>query len=184
MTASRGIRFQPTPERLRAIAEAYRQEQAIYRTARRMKCSYRTVRRALEANGIRPLSQSEAQSGPRNPSWRGGRILVGRYWYIHRPSHPHATGNGYVAEHRLLMEGVLGRTLLPGEVVHHKDGNPRNNDPANLELFASNGEHLSHELKGRAPRRSEDGMRRVREGGRRGGKSPRRNRRPKNDGPA
>lgn len=36
--------------------------------------------------------------------------------------------------HRLLMEAKLGRRLKTSEYVHHKDGNPRNNDPSNLEL--------------------------------------------------
>lgn len=37
-------------------------------------------------------------------------------------------------EHRLVMEDTLGRKLEPGELVHHKDGNKRNNHPDNLEL--------------------------------------------------
>jgi len=36
--------------------------------------------------------------------------------------------------HREAMEKKLGRKLKPGEVVHHKDENKRNNDPNNLEL--------------------------------------------------
>lgn len=34
--------------------------------------------------------------------------------------------------HRVVAEQKLGRPLRPGEVVHHLDGNPRNNDPQNL----------------------------------------------------
>ena len=29
-----------------------------------------------------------------------------------------------------------------GEVVRHKDGNPSNNDPDNLEIFSSQSEHM------------------------------------------
>ena len=36
--------------------------------------------------------------------------------------------------HREVMEQKLGRELKPGELVHHKDENKRNNDPDNLEL--------------------------------------------------
>jgi len=33
-------------------------------------------------------------------------------------------------EHRVVAERILGRALLPGEIVRHRDGNARNNDPA------------------------------------------------------
>jgi len=43
--------------------------------------------------------------------------------------------------HRRVAELMLGRPLKPGEVVHHKDGNKRNNRPSNLEVFPSQAEH-------------------------------------------
>lgn len=36
--------------------------------------------------------------------------------------------------HRVIMERVLGRELSKDEIVHHKDGNPSNNDISNLQL--------------------------------------------------
>ena len=43
--------------------------------------------------------------------------------------------NGKVrAEHRIIMEKMLGRPLEAGEVVHHIDGNKWNNDPSNLTI--------------------------------------------------
>lgn len=43
--------------------------------------------------------------------------------------------------HRVAAEEVLGRPLRPGEVVHHIDGNKRNNNPDNLMVFPSQAEH-------------------------------------------
>lgn len=43
--------------------------------------------------------------------------------------------------HRVIAERKIGRKLQPGEVVHHIDGNKRNNDPRNLMVFKSQSEH-------------------------------------------
>lgn len=94
--------------------------------------------------------------------WKGGVKEAKGYLYARTPGHPHGSRHGsYVAVHRLVMEQKLGRYLLPTEVVDHIDGDRRNNAPENLRLFQSNGEHLAETLKGRCPRWSEDGVRRL-----------------------
>lgn len=50
-------------------------------------------------------------------------------------------------EHRRVMEAILGRPLLPNEIVHHKDRNKKNNDPSNLELM-TRADHMKHHLHG------------------------------------
>jgi hypothetical protein len=54
---------------------------------------------------------------------------------IRDPGHPRATGSACVFGHILVMEEILGRYLLPGESVHHRNGVKDGNRPENLELW-------------------------------------------------
>jgi len=44
-------------------------------------------------------------------------------------------------EHRRIGEMLAGRPLIKSEIVHHEDGNKLNNDPKNLRVLASQGDH-------------------------------------------
>ena len=77
------------------------------------------------------------------PSWKGGRIEAWGYWKIWRPDHPKASNN-YVLEHRLVMEEKIGRLLKEDEIVHHLDGNKKNNNPNNLQLLKRGGGQKFH----------------------------------------
>lgn len=56
-------------------------------------------------------------------------------------SHPCASQSGVVLEHRSVMAAKIGRSLLPGENVHHRNGNRADNRadnrPENLELWVT-----------------------------------------------
>ena len=79
-----------------------------------------------------------------NPNWRGGRTITEHGYVLIRVGTKHhlADVRGYAYEHRIQAEHKLGRPLHPGEIVHHKDGNRRNNSLDNLEVVRGVAGHL------------------------------------------
>lgn len=56
----------------------------------------------------------------------------GGYILVYAPQNQNADKHGFVLEHRLVMESVIGRPLVAEEYVHHKNGNKADNRPENL----------------------------------------------------
>lgn len=80
--------------------------------------------------------------GEKNGNWKGGRTICSNgYVGIRMPNHPRVMRNGYVYEHILVAEKMLGRPLQPGEMPHHKNEIPTDNRPENLEVVVSHAEH-------------------------------------------
>ena len=64
------------------------------------------------------------------------------YIKVYVPDHPHASKDGYVMKHILIMERELGRYLKENEVVHHKNRIRDDNRVENLVVMDFR-EHIS-----------------------------------------
>ena len=72
---------------------------------------------------------------------KGRKITSGGYVLIYAPDHLNGV-NGYVMEHRLVMESHIGRLVARDEAVHHIDGDKLNNALENLHLLR-HGDHTA-----------------------------------------
>jgi HNH endonuclease len=135
-------------ERLR---ELHAQGMSCREIAEAFGCTGEPVRRMMVRLGLPRLP---AKARPeRNHFWQGRNTHLYQvdedgYILVKCPDHPYATKSGFVRQHRLVMEEQLGRYLLPEEVVDHKNRDTSDNDPGNLQLFASNADHLRDNMTG------------------------------------
>ena len=86
----------------------------------------------------------------------GRRVTVTPTGYIMvwEPDHPGAY-DGWILEHRLIMEKKVGRRLSTNETVHHLNGIKGDNDPENL-LILSRAEHTKVTNQEQVARRKRD----------------------------
>jgi hypothetical protein len=98
------------------------------------------------------------------PSYKGGRTTeYGGYVWEELPGHHLQNLWGYVAQHRLVAEDILGRELLPGETVHHIDECRSNNSRENLVVMGTTAHRRYHARKAGLASRSPITRKMVRE---------------------
>ncbi len=76
--------------------------------------------------------------GKDNPNFNGGITLTRNGYISLLVGNDSSSGRPkYKPEHRVVMEGIIGRELTTLETVHHKNGIRHDNRPCNLELWSS-----------------------------------------------
>jgi len=121
-------------------------------------CMYETRREpqrkiALENNPMKKAhvvekwkSSMKWSKGQDHHNWKGGKEIVNGYVYLYTPQHPIAHKNKY-PEHRLVMEAEIGRYLKSSEIIHHINGDKKDNRVSNL-VITNRSEHASGHSRG------------------------------------
>lgn len=133
-----GERANGTAERNRAIVERFSAGEQTSVLAREFCVSRQRIDQIITKYRLPKHGPARRE---RAGNWKGGRLLLGNgYVTVLLPEHPRAGQHGYVLEHIVVAEASLGRALLPGEVVHHRNGQKDDNRPENLQVLTL-GEH-------------------------------------------
>lgn len=125
----------------------FRENKGLNKIAKELGTTRTVISRRFEKFGIKKHDPISAKtifgSAENNGNWNGGRKIQNGYRMVRYPSHPKAI-QGYVYEHRLVMEQHIGRYLGKGEIVHHKNRNKQDNRLENLEILTPSEHNKVH----------------------------------------
>lgn len=131
-----------TDDDFKAYLEREYQTKSMQEIGKELGITPSAVRKYFVKYGIERRDNCDFMKDPqKTPNWKGGRSIRNGYVEVYAPWHPSARTRKYVYEHILIMENAIGRYLINDEVVHHIDGNKKNNDISNLKLM-TNSEHI------------------------------------------
>ena len=103
--------------------------------------THKAFRMGLHKSKEQLYNTRSLRCGEKCPTWKGGKkITPNGYVQILKKGYKGTDYNGYIFEHRYIMERQIDRYLNKNEVVHHVNGDKTDNRIENLKLM-TNSEH-------------------------------------------
>ena len=88
--------------------------------------------------------------GRLNPKWKGGITTNDGYIHLKNNTNKRSDSHGYTLEHILVVEEAIGKSLPFKAVIHHFNGNIKDNSKGNLVVCQSQEYHMLLHMRTRA----------------------------------
>jgi transposase len=130
-----------TEEEKQKVIALWRSGESRDAIRQRLGVSHSALNRWIVQLGEVP--EKRGASGKRHGAWKGGIIETPQGYFMCWLPRDHkfysmTNSAGYVYEHRLQVAEWLDRPLLSTEVVHHRNGDRKDNSLQNLQLLVGN----------------------------------------------
>jgi len=119
------------------ILKLYLEGKTMLDIAKTFNTTKRVIHLRMQEYGIK----RRKMIGKNHGSWKGGKVIKSGYPAIHNPKHQRALKIGYVYEHILVVEKMIGRVPRRDEPIHHIDFDKSNCSEKNLYLCKNHKEH-------------------------------------------